>query len=277
MILGIRKFIAASLLLATTLVNAEVIYSYTGAAPMAEVISCTVLAPDQGDGVWQEGSTTEEGEWRQTWDQECAWESSDRPTHGALSASFSVGNVLAANLNAVLIDSLSWSIGNGAQTITNQTAGFSFGCAFSQGDVADNCIGGPAGIYVSTDSEGNITEWMFSITADSPEIFQPDDAILFSTSNPITRELFGFDGTPIGTIVLGGDEASFYLKPALPGGSLCGPGCMVDDYGQIIYGPQTYEAVQTTAGAWTATVVPVPAAVWLFASGLGLLGWLRRR
>lgn len=27
----------------------------------------------------------------------------------------------------------------------------------------------------------------------------------------------------------------------------------------------------------TVTVVPVPAAVWLFASGLGLLGWMRRR
>ena len=27
----------------------------------------------------------------------------------------------------------------------------------------------------------------------------------------------------------------------------------------------------------TATVVPVPAAVWLFASALGLMGWIRRR
>jgi hypothetical protein len=27
----------------------------------------------------------------------------------------------------------------------------------------------------------------------------------------------------------------------------------------------------------TVNVVPIPAAVWLFASGLGLLGWLRRR
>jgi hypothetical protein len=28
---------------------------------------------------------------------------------------------------------------------------------------------------------------------------------------------------------------------------------------------------------FTATVVPIPAAVWLFGSGLGLLGWMKRR
>lgn len=28
---------------------------------------------------------------------------------------------------------------------------------------------------------------------------------------------------------------------------------------------------------WTVSVIPIPAAVWLFGSGLGLLGWLRRR
>ena len=35
----------------------------------------------------------------------------------------------------------------------------------------------------------------------------------------------------------------------------------------------------TTSGTWTVvpTVVPIPAAVWLFVFGLGLLGWVKRR
>jgi len=35
--------------------------------------------------------------------------------------------------------------------------------------------------------------------------------------------------------------------------------------------------VLAPAGALSLTAIPVPAAVWLFASGLGLLGWMRRR
>ena len=39
----------------------------------------------------------------------------------------------------------------------------------------------------------------------------------------------------------------------------------------------TYYAMAVRDGDVAASVIPIPAAVWLFASGLGLLGWMRCR
>ncbi len=49
-------------------------------------------------------------------------------------------------------------------------------------------------------------------------------------------------------------------------------GCLSDQPGGQYDG---YRGI--VSGTLTASVVPIPAAVWLFASGLGLLGWMRRR
>jgi hypothetical protein len=46
-------------------------------------------------------------------------------------------------------------------------------------------------------------------------------------------------------------------------------------------GPSTYyfsgAAITSSAGSWSASVVPIPAAVWLFGSALAGLGWMRRK
>ena len=49
----------------------------------------------------------------------------------------------------------------------------------------------------------------------------------------------------------------------------------INELGQIV-GYGTYNG-EERAFLLTPTAVPVPAAVWLFGSALGLLGWLRRR
>jgi hypothetical protein len=41
--------------------------------------------------------------------------------------------------------------------------------------------------------------------------------------------------------------------------------------------PDNVAASINEMGVWTTNVVPIPAAVWLFGSSLGLLGWFRRR
>ncbi len=55
----------------------------------------------------------------------------------------------------------------------------------------------------------------------------------------------------------------------------------IDNVGGGVYFGAGYYAevhnVPGTPGVWTMTAVPIPAAVWLFGSGLGLLGWMKRK
>ena len=51
--------------------------------------------------------------------------------------------------------------------------------------------------------------------------------------------------------------------------------------GVFFYAPDDWTATACCVGpiyrtAWSVAAVPVPAAVWLFASGLGLLGWIKK-
>lgn len=49
-----------------------------------------------------------------------------------------------------------------------------------------------------------------------------------------------------------------------------------DFYGEVAF-TTGFDQAGIPRPYWTASVIPIPAAVWLFGSALGLLGWLRRK
>lgn len=95
-------------------------------------------------------------------------------------------------------------------------------------------------IQVGTDNLGNIDEWLIDINPTNPNVANPGE-----WSGTRTRDTSGFI-----------DDQTRYCQS----GACSFQGLAISD---------------DNAGTWS--IVPVPAAAWLFGSALGLLGWLKRR
>jgi len=92
------------------------------------------------------------------------------------------------------------------------------------------------------------------------------------TNNVTTWEASGgflINGFQITAGSLSGDPGTFSL--ALSAGLPGNPGPGFNSTNSVAFG------AEGNAGQWVLNPIPVPAAVWLFASGLGLLGWVRSR
>jgi hypothetical protein len=113
----------------------------------------------------------------------------------------------------------------------------------------------PTSIFLRTDSNGVITNWDINL---STSFTQPEPDGLQSWQLWTRTNFDGSSSTDIGM-------TSECAAPI--GGS--GP-CFssYDDSANVFQG---------TPGIWTATVVPIPAAVWLFGSALAGLGWQKRK
>ena len=100
---------------------------------------------------------------------------------------------------------------------------------------------------VAVDSLGNITEWDIRVADQSPFNDVGDERFSIITIN-----------NSDGTVVVQDQGQITWCADA---------GCVStqSDFGGIL----------TSPGSWS--IIPIPAALWLFGSALGLLGWVKRR
>jgi hypothetical protein len=126
-------------------------------------------------------------------------------------------------------------------------------------------------------------------TGDRGDVFGPDP-VSWDTYTGITGPSSFGSGGPEGSSVGNGTGDSFGVY----GGNLVDPYIYAPEgyvsgsalSGSMTYFGETFASLGLTEGTYvwvlpndtlTLNIVPIPTAVWLFGSGLGLLGWIRRR
>jgi len=126
-------------------------------------------------------------------------------------------------------------------------------------DIIGTGAGGCASALAALQAESDQSVWDWQGIA--PNFVVSD---IFGGSNLFNVDIGGPTGHPATTWTVGGETI----------GSVIALAVTQDLPGQGGTNPAFNSAYQ---GVFTLTVVPVPAAVWLFGSALGLLGWVRRR
>jgi len=144
-----------------------------------------------------------------------------------------------------------------------------FGC-FSRPD-SGYCSGTVSGYNVAFNMNGNAA----ATSSDSP--FNFDGAYLTAAWNDdLNIQVLGFNGVSLlyDTTVVVSDDAPTWFDFAYAG---------IDRLEFRSFGGVDSDPTDGSSGVhfamddFTYSVVPIPAAVWLFGSGLGLLGWFRRK
>lgn len=140
---------------------------------------------------------------------------------------------------------------------------------------------GTLGVLAST----NITDWMLTLTAPnlaggSPDVIDYSSALqttIFGTATTATSTQILFDFGLVGNhylILQGGADNNYWCVET----ALCISGGSGETIGNNSTSSGHAQTVSRSGNLVIAQVVPVPAASWLFLSGLiGLIGWSRRR
>jgi hypothetical protein len=228
--------------------------------------------------------------------------STDEPTGGT---SGSVGNgsngynyrsfdlsALANNWNGVttagtMAVSLTGTFTNSTWSITGGTVAFTdsgFGCQQGGFSSPDNifCVGLGGAEYAGFQSDGAHLSW--GVDADGAgtgsgisqiEVYNAAGTSIIATLSGVLASLT-IDGSGNISTVTGEFRRVGPVTDFFSGTGGCGGGAAAIRYNgsKITCGALTAGALAISG---TATEIPVPTAVWLFGSAIGLLGWLKRK
>jgi len=157
-----------------------------------------------------------------------------------------------------------------------QSMGQPTGGAFIQFAVAPLSLPFDQWIDISSATDLKVELWVEGGFLGSASIFRDTDLVV------LNLEVYVADLNPLFTV---------QLRPHVPGGiyllNFVDPGNLSRNFQLFNNGGYDYSpGGGHFSGTWTASmwfddpipaVIPIPAAVWLFGSGLGLLGWMKRK
>ena len=185
---------------------------------------------------------------------------------------------IGTNAATIVADPSAFGVGT---NVTDAYSGFRFTAQkFFSGEgiqgqpVYNGFVNSEIGRYVFRRPEeprwgGGVGDWVLRIELDDPATSVSVDFIGYNAGDDVILQAFAPSGAFIG-------EVSAIDLPIGQSQTLTFTASAGMQIGAVLASAEIPNG-QTLIGTVSANTVPIPAAVWLFGSALGLLGWMRRK